>query len=139
MQEPFKFKMSKLTKATKVKKTQLGMNPSTASNRLNKQLLYTFAKKLDMHWCYHCGAEILGVEDMSIEHKTPWLHSEDPVSLYFDIENIAFSHKSCNYGAARKFNKQECPSVGSYQRGCRCDGCKKAQSDYRKGLRVKKS
>jgi len=84
------------------KERQLGMNPSTASNRLNKQLLFALGKRLDMQWCFHCAAEIGSVKDMSIEHKVPWLHSEDPASLFFNLENIAFSHKSCNYSAGRK-------------------------------------
>jgi hypothetical protein len=126
-----------MCKYTKERKRQLGMNPSTASNRLNKQLLFTLGKKLDMQWCFHCGAEIESVKEMSVEHKIPWLYSEDPVSLYFDLDNIAFSHKSCNYGAARKPTKKFCPSPSSYKRGCRCDGCKKCYSDYRKELRAK--
>lgn len=77
------------------------MNPGTAANRLKKQLMYELAKRLDMHWCYQCSAEIENHEELSVEHKTPWLHSEDPVGLFFDIDNIAFSHKSCNYKAAR--------------------------------------
>jgi hypothetical protein len=43
----------------KAKKTkQLGMNPSTASNRLKKLLLFDLAKRLKINWCYQCGAEI---------------------------------------------------------------------------------
>ena len=114
------------------KAKQLGMNPSTASNRLKKHLMYTLAVKLDMHWCYQCGAEIESSKDMSIEHKTPWLHSEDPKGLFFDIDNIAFSHKSCNYRAARLGKAKPCPSTTAYRYGCRCEGCKKAQSEARK-------
>ena len=64
----------------KEKTKQLGMNPGTASNRLKKNLLFEFAKRLDMHWCYQCAAEIKDSDDFSIEHKTPWLHSEDPLT-----------------------------------------------------------
>ena len=84
----------------KNKRKQLGMDPGTAANRLSRKLLYELGDRLDMQWCYHCAAKIEGIEDMSIEHKVPWLHSEDPVGLYFDMDNIAFSHKSCNYKAA---------------------------------------
>jgi len=126
-----------MCKYTKEKKKQLGMNPSTASHHLNKQLLFALGRKLDMQWCFQCGAEIESVKDMSVEHKIPWLNSEDPVSLYFDLDNIAFSHKSCNYSAARRPTKQSCPSTASYKRGCRCDDCKKCYSDYRKKLRAK--
>ena len=98
-------------KSEKVK--QLGMNPSTASHRLQRTLMYEFSRKLDMHWCFQCGAEIENVKDMSVEHKVPWLHSEDPISLFFNLDNIAFSHKSCNYRAARKV---KCQSTGQYQK-----------------------
>ena len=106
------------------KKKQLGMDPSTASNRLVKALLFSLGKKLDMQWCFHCGAQIDGYRDMSIEHKVPWLHSEDPADLYFDLDNIAFSHKSCNYAAARKNKPKPCPSTTAYRNGCRCNDCR---------------
>ena len=114
------------------KAKQLGMNPSTASNRLKKHLMYTLAIKLDMHWCYQCGAEIKDCDDFTVEHKTPWLHSEDPRGLFFDIDNIAFSHKSCNYSASRVRKAKPCPSLTAYRNGCRCEGCRKVQSEARK-------
>jgi L-rhamnose isomerase len=116
----------------KEKTKQLGMDPGTASNRLKKNLLFEFAKRLDMHWCYQCGAEIEDCDKFTVEHKTPWLHSEDPKGLFFDIDNIAFSHKSCNYSAARIGKAKPCPSTTAYRYGCRCEGCKKAQSESRK-------
>jgi len=125
-----------LNNSKRVKKKQLGMDPGTASNRLKKTLMFELAKKLDMHWCFQCAAEIEHSDDMSVEHKTPWLHSEDPKGLFFDIENIAFSHKSCNYRASRgNYPKSLCPSVAAYRRGCRCEGCKKAKKEYRKELK----
>ena len=116
----------------KEKTKQLGIDPGTASNRLKKNLLFEFAKRLDMHWCYQCAAEIKDSDDFSIEHKTPWLHSEDPRGLFFDIDNIAFSHKSCNYKAARKRQGKPCPSLTAYRKGCRCDDCKKLKSENQK-------
>ena len=129
----------KYSSNTHIEKTkQLGMNPSTASNRLKKALMFEFAKKLDMHWCFQCGAEIESYKDMSVEHKTPWMHSENPVELFFDIDNIAFSHNSCNYKASRGNQPRiPCPSAASYKRGCRCDGCRKANSEYKKNLKAK--
>tara|TARA_R110000772_G_C13041740_1_gene413020 strand:- start:57 stop:446 length:390 start_codon:yes stop_codon:yes gene_type:complete len=125
-----------LDNSKKIKKDQLGMDPSTASNRLKKQLMYVLAVKLDMHWCFQCAAKIESSKDMSIEHKTPWLHSEDPKGLFFDIDNIAFSHNSCNYRASRgSYPRVPCPSAAAYRRGCRCEGCKKSNSDYKKELR----
>lgn len=36
-----------------------------------------------------------------------------------------------------RFPKSKCPSVFQYIKGCRCDGCKKASSDYSKSFRQK--
>jgi|TARA_R100001463_G_scaffold63172_1_gene116129 hypothetical protein len=117
----------------KAKKTkQLRMNPSTASNRLKKLLLFDLAKKLKINWCYQCGAEIEYAGKMTIEHKTPWLDSEDPQKKFFELENIAFSHASCNYAAARQKEGAPCPSTTAYRKGCRCDGCKASRREYRK-------
>lgn len=85
------------------KQNQLGMNPSTASGRLVKDLLFKFVQ--DSHPnCYRCGLPMTR-ETFSIEHKTPWLDSSDPVGLFFDLDNIGFSHHSCNVKSARKLNK----------------------------------
>lgn len=46
------------------------------------------------------------MDELSIEHKTPWLDSEDPKALFFDLNNIAFSHLSCNVSAAKHPNKK---------------------------------
>tara|TARA_R100000008_G_C3564205_1_gene158129 strand:+ start:794 stop:1177 length:384 start_codon:yes stop_codon:yes gene_type:complete len=117
----------------KTKKTkQLRMNPSTASNRLKKELLFSLAKRLKINWCYQCGAEIETAKRMTIEHKTPWLDTFDPVGKFFDLENVAFSHASCNYAAARKKEGAPCPSTTAYRKGCRCDGCKKSRVEYRR-------
>jgi hypothetical protein len=34
---------------------------------------------------------------MSIEHKESWMNSNTPIKKFFDLNNIAFSHKNCNY------------------------------------------
>lgn len=78
------------------------MNHSTASARLKKDLMFSMIKRLGEDYCFQCGAKIETVEELSVEHKTPWLHSEDPKGLFFDLDNIAFSHLSCNSAAARK-------------------------------------
>jgi hypothetical protein len=87
---------------TQKKKDQLGMNCGTASYRLVKDLLFSFVKDIP---CYHCGGQ-LSRDTFSIEHIKPWLDSENPVELFFDLENISFSHKSCNYSASRRPHKK---------------------------------
>lgn len=84
------------------KAEQLGMPYGTASNILKKKLLFDFVKKSGLNCCYRCGKEINNINDLSIEHKKPWLDAENPVELFFDLENIAYSHLSCNSGSIRK-------------------------------------
>ena len=101
------------------------MNPSTASNRLKKEILFSFVRKAGENKCYQCGEEIKDVSTFSIEHKIPWLDSKSPTDLYFDLNNISFSHLSCNSKAARRNPfKVTHPSATHYRNGCRCDGCK---------------
>ena len=54
------------------KKKQLGMNPSTASNRLKKSILFSFAKKLGLNWCYQCGAEITNIDKWGLPSQVIW-------------------------------------------------------------------
>ena len=101
---------------------QLGMSFGMASSRLRKSVLFMLMKKCDMDECYQCGKLIDSIDDLSIEHKTPWLDSDNPRNLFFDINNIAFSHLVCNRRASHGTLKP-CPSHASYCRGCRCEGC----------------
>lgn len=82
------------------RKTVLGMPAGTANARLLKLIIFEFSIRLEMDVCYRCGGKILQQSDMSIEHKTAWLNHPDPICMFFAIENIAFSHKKCNYAAA---------------------------------------
>ena len=86
------FNMIKITK-----KEQLGIDPGTAQYRLVKDILFDLIKDRP---CYRCG-EIMTRETFSIEHKVPWLHSENPIELFFDLENIDFSHLKCNSKSKR--------------------------------------
>jgi hypothetical protein len=85
------------------KHQQLGMNPSTAQQRLVKDLLFKLATDAG-HACHHCK-QSLTRDTFSIEHKKPWLDSAEPRKLFFDLSNIAFSHQECNFRAARREKK----------------------------------
>ena len=107
------------------KKTeQLGMPIGTASNRLRNSIIFMLLKKLNLNFCHQCNAEIEYEDHLSVEHKTPYLDSENPKELFFDLNNIAFSHLNCNIRAARKTLKPSHPNISSYRNGCRCDQCK---------------
>jgi len=84
------------------KKVQLGMAPGTASHRLRKAVLFKYIKKVGENICCRCGDFIESTKDLSIDHVTPWLDSKNPTELFFDLDNIAFSHLKCNVGAARR-------------------------------------
>jgi hypothetical protein len=91
-----------MSKASNKKKNdQLGMNHGTASHRLRKMIMFDLVAKLSLNICHQCGEAITNIKELSIEHKTPWLDSDDPVDLFFSLDNIAFSHFSCNTLASR--------------------------------------
>ncbi len=114
------------------KAEQLGMAIGTASNRLRKSILFHLLQETNKDICFQCGKKIDDIDNLSIEHKIPWLDSENPVELFFDLNNIAFSHLSCNSGASRQ-TKPEIAKHGQdgatlYRKGCRCRLCKDAQA-----------
>ena len=81
---------------------QLGMPYGTARNVLNKQLMFTFVQRLGLDTCHQCGKRIESVDNLSVEHKKAWLHEPNAKELFFDLDNIAFSHHKCNSAAARR-------------------------------------
>jgi len=86
----------------KIKEKYLGMSYGKARNILNNDLLFTYVKKTGNDICFQCGEKILNKDELSVEHKEPFMYSDDPKKLFFDLNNVAFSHKSCNYKASRK-------------------------------------
>lgn len=121
------------------KSLQLGMHSSTAQGQLRKKIMFDLLKKLEENYCFQCGAEIESEEELSIEHKVPWIDSENPQELFFDLDNIGFSHLKCNIQAARQTKETKHPSWHSYKKGCRCDGCKAANYERVKNYRKKKT
>ena len=122
----------------KNKQAQLGINPSTAQGRLVKDLLFDFVIKSG-HKCHKCGIELTR-ETFSIEHIIPWLDSENPIELFFDLNNIAYSHLSCNVSDSRGSRGKVTIRSGRISHGisgyrklkCRCEVCKSAYSIARK-------
>lgn len=92
-----------MSKSTDKKSSQLGMKVGSAVHLLRKNILFSFAKKLNLDTCYHCKSTIITTREFSIEHKIPWLDN-DP-KLFWDLENIGFSHLSCNVRASRRRKK----------------------------------
>ncbi len=120
------------------KKEQLGMNPSTASHRLIKDILWSLIIKTQQDMCCKCNQPMTR-ETFSVEHLVPWLDSSDPVGLYFDLENISFSHLTCNISEARK-PEAVCGTYSRYNKhGCRCEPCKDAASKHKAKYYTKES
>lgn len=111
-----------------IKSSQLGMNHSTARNRLVKSIMFDMMKRLGEDKCFKCGDAIQDIDHMSIEHKVPWLHN-DP-ELFWDLGNIAFSHLACNKPDRPWLTAQNNPSVIAKRRLLKdgfsvCSRCKK--------------
>jgi len=71
---------------------------------MKRRLYFSLIEKAGMNICFQCGKPMT-YEDYSIEHKVPWLHADNALELFEDLDNLAFSHKSCNSKAARRSTK----------------------------------
>lgn len=87
------------------KSAALGINYCTASGQLKKSLMFDLARRLGLDICFRCGKPISDVSSLSIEHKEAWMTAECPAEAFFDLDNVAFSHLSCNSAAAARPNK----------------------------------
>lgn len=86
------------------KDIQLGMSHGKASAILLRDILFKFITKENIK-CLHCN-DYLTRDDFTIEHITPWLDSDMASELFFDLENISFAHKKCNYSIRRIYNRK---------------------------------
>lgn len=77
-----------------IKTAHLGMPYGTAMHMLRKMIVFHMAQRLKEDFCFKCNQKIETVEELSIEHKIPWLHGDQ--SLFWSMDNIAFSHRKCN-------------------------------------------
>jgi len=73
----------------------LGESYNQANRKLWKNVLFMLVKKSRMDRCHVCKRKIKDPYDLTLEHKIPWESSENP-ELFYDLDNIAFSHKKCN-------------------------------------------
>jgi len=92
----------KVEKYNLKKEEQLGMSSGKANAILKKGIMFMLIQKCNMDTCYRCGEKIETVDELSIDHMENWLDSDFPQELYFDLDNISFSHYSCNIDARRR-------------------------------------
>jgi len=72
----------------------LGMPYGTACHRLRKMVMFDLLKQLDKNFCYKCSKIIKNIDDLSMDHKKPWLWVDKV--LFWDLDNVTFSHVRCN-------------------------------------------
>jgi hypothetical protein len=77
------------------KSEQLGMPFGTANGRLHTKIMFMLVKQCGRDTCFRCGKKIERAEDLSVEHVRDW-QDIDP-GLFWDLANVSFSHRSCNY------------------------------------------
>ena len=75
---------------------RLGLNLSTATQRLRKLVLFDLLQRFGEDKCCRCKQQIDRVDDLSIDHKKSWRAARDPRAMFFSLENIGFSHLHCN-------------------------------------------
>ena len=77
------------------------MDPGTAANRLRKSILFSFAKRLDLNWCYQCGCEIKDINkaretaDKMLEVK-PYFDRYRSRSFFLAMSQL-FHNKNYNH------------------------------------------
>ena len=92
--------------SNKIKSAKLKMSYGKASGILRKEIMFHLIKKCNMDSCFRCGEKITNVKELSIDHKTDWLYSDSPTDLFFDLNNISFSHLECNSAESRRKPKR---------------------------------
>lgn len=86
---------------------QLGMPFGTAQGRLRKLILFQLVQETGKDICFRCNQKIESVNNLSIEHKIPWFNNSP--KLFWDLNNIAFSHLSCNAIHGNILRRKSCP------------------------------
>lgn len=80
--------------SNKRKDETLGMPHGTANHHLRKAILFNQLQKHNENICIRCGQIIESQNNLSIEHIKPW--EGISAKLFWDLDNIAFSHLKCN-------------------------------------------
>ena len=109
---------------------QLGMSHGEAAGKLRKKILFSLLVRLKENVCFKCGSAVETDDDLSIEHKQPWENRE--TSLFWDLENIAFSHTKCNVPHIRRGGEPK--RIIGEQGLSWCTSCKRfhPESDFSK-------
>ena len=98
------------------KREQLGVSIGTASYRLRKVIFFKLLQETGKDTCFRCGLKIESEKELSLDHKIPWL--DNSPELFWDIDNVAFSHGYCNVRAARRGTTESSLRKNRARRNC---------------------
>ncbi|MBV9926371.1 MAG: hypothetical protein JOZ96_15235 [Acidobacteria bacterium] len=73
-------------------------------------ILFNLLRRHGENVCFKCTRLIETADELSIEHKEPW--EGVSVELFWDLENISFSHLRCNRTHRRKGGRADTKKVG---------------------------
>ena len=96
------------------KNRQLGCSYASANTKLTRMILFDLSKKFGLDICFRCGLHIASFKEFSIDHKQPWLYVS--VSLFWDLNNIAFSHRKCNTSVRRSRKRVWVPKSDAFMK-----------------------
>ena|SRR5579872_4883064 len=112
---------------TRIKEEKcLGMSAGKAAHILKKSLFLKLLQQTNNDICFRCKTKIQTAAELSIDHKIDWRY--DKVDLYWNLDNIAYSHRKCNKPSRFKAPSGKRGIVTTYQFGCRCRLCKDAKN-----------
>lgn len=109
-----------MNESNKRKNEFLGMPHGTANGKLRKNIIFKLVQQTNQDNCFRCGELILTVDELSIEHKLPW--EGRSVELFWDLDNIAFSHLKCNKPHRISDGAMKLRKVGAENEAW-CSGC----------------
>lgn len=95
----------------------LGMPFGTAKARLMKAILLKVLTDNGLNLCYRCQSPISSERELSIEHKVAW--ESKNADVFWDLDNIAFSHVLCNSLGSAAEQRKPCPEGFSWCHDCK--------------------
>jgi len=84
------------------------------------RLIFRQLERLSENECFRCGSLIVDAEDLSLDHKTAHQGNQD---LFWDLDNLAWSHRRCNFshggkiGGMKNRESGHAARLGSSQKG----------------------
>jgi hypothetical protein len=85
--------------ANAAKTAFLGLSFGAANHRLHRAVMWSLIEQCGRTDCFRCGSP-MDESTYSVDHREPWLG--ESVALFWDMQNIEFSHLRCNVDARRR-------------------------------------